>query len=100
MKYFIFGLPLLILVYVYANMFTISGLGEKVTTSLGLNHNKILSLGMMIISATTAIVVVTIGSIHFVGLIVPNIVNMIRGDNIKSTIFDTALIGSYFFTIM
>ncbi|WP_253195967.1 ABC transporter permease [Gemella sp. zg-570] len=90
------GLPLLILVYIYANLFTISGLGEKVTTSLGLNQNKILSLGMMIISATTAIVVVMIGSIPFIGLIVPNIVSMLKGDNIKSTIFDTALVGSYF----
>ncbi len=91
-----FGIPLLVLVYIYANMFTISGLGERVTTSLGLNHNKILSLGMMIISATTAIVVVTIGSIPFVGLIVPNVVSMIKGDNLKSTIFDTALVGSFF----
>lgn len=91
-----FGIPLLIVVYIYANLFTISGLGEKVTTSLGLNHNRILSLGMFIISTTTAIVVVTIGTIPFVGLIIPNIISMIKGDNLKNTIFDTALVGSYF----
>lgn len=91
-----FGVPLLFVVYIYANLFTISGLGENVTTNLGLDHNKILGLGMMIISATTAIVVVTIGSIPFIGLIIPNIVSMIKGDNLKSTIFDTALFGSLF----
>lgn len=94
-----FGIPLLFVVYIYANLFTISGLGERITTSLGLNHNKILGLGMMIISATTAIVVVTVGSIAFVGLIIPNIISMIKGDNLKSTIFDTALLGSFFVLI-
>ena len=94
-----FGIPLLFIVYMYANLFTISGLGERITTSLGLNHNKILGLGMMIISATTAIVVVTVGSIAFVGLIIPNIISMIKGDNLKSTIFDTALLGSFFVLI-
>lgn len=94
-----FGVPLLFVVYSYANLFTISGLGEKIATNLGLNHNRILSIGMMIISTTTAIVVVTIGSIPFVGLIIPNIISMIKGDNLKSTIFDTALLGSYFLLI-
>ncbi|WP_228098465.1 MULTISPECIES: ABC transporter permease [unclassified Gemella] len=94
-----FGIPLLFVVYAYANLFTISGLGEKITTNLGLNHNRILSIGMMIISTTTAIIVVTIGSIPFVGLIIPNIISMIKGDNLKSTIFDTALLGSYFLLI-
>lgn len=94
-----FGVPFLFVVYIYANLFTISGLGEKFTLNLGLNHTKILSLGMLIISTTTAIVIVTIGSIPFIGLIIPNIISMIKGDNIKSTIFDTALLGSYFLLI-
>lgn len=94
-----FGVPLLFVVYFYANLFTISGLGSRITTSLGLNHNKILSIGMLIISTTTAIVVVTIGSIPFIGLIIPNVISMIKGDNIKSTIFDTALLGSYFLLV-
>ncbi|MBF0715515.1 iron chelate uptake ABC transporter family permease subunit [Gemella palaticanis] len=94
-----FGIPFLIVVYLYANLFTISGLGENITVGLGLDHNKILSLGMMLISATTAIVVVTIGSIPFIGLIIPNIISIIKGDNLKSTIFDTALLGSYFLLI-
>lgn len=94
-----FGVPMFILTYLYANLFTISGLGEKITTSLGINHNKILGVGMLIISSTTAIVTVTVGTIPFIGIIIPNIVSMIKGDNIKSTLLDTAMLGSFFLLI-
>ena len=44
----------------------------------------------------TASVVVVVGSISYIGLIVPNIVAMFKGDKIRGTLIDTALFGAIF----
>ena len=44
----------------------------------------------------TASVVVVVGSISYIGLIVPNIVTMFNGDKIRGTLADTALFGALF----
>lgn len=90
------GIPCLILVYVYANRFTIAGMGEEFATGLGLSHKKIVMLGLMIVAFLTSLIVVTIGSIPFIGLIVPNLVSLYHGDNLKGTLFQTAILGSIF----
>ena len=43
--------------------------------------------------------VLTAGVIPFLGLIIPNIVSLIFGDNLKKTISYTALIGAIFLMI-
>ena len=40
--------------------------------------------------------VVVVGSISYIGLIVPNIVAMFKGDQIRGTLVDTALFGAVF----
>ena len=47
----------------------------------------------------TASVVVVVGSISYIGLIVPNIVAMFKGDKIRGTLGDTALFGAIFVAI-
>lgn len=93
------GLPAFILAYIYADKFTIASMGEELSTNLGVNYQKILSIGLIIVSFITSLIVVTIGSIPFVGLIIPNLVSMTKGDNIKHTIFDIGLIGAIFVLI-
>ena len=44
----------------------------------------------------TASVVVVVGSISYIGLIVPNVVAMFKGDKIRGTLVDTALFGAVF----
>ena len=44
----------------------------------------------------TASVVVVVGSISYIGLIVPNIIAMFKGDKIRGTLVDTALFGAIF----
>lgn len=91
-----FGIPCLIIAYIYASKFTIAGMGENFSTNLGLNHKKVVLLGLIIVAFITSLIVVTIGSIPFVGLIIPNIISMFKGDNLKGTLFDTAILGSVF----
>lgn len=89
-------IPLIIVAIVYANKFTIVGMGEDFSKNLGLNYNRFLNIGLIIIALVTVAVVITAGNIPYIGLIVPNIVSMYKGDNIKDSIFDTALFGAAF----
>lgn len=90
------GIPCLILAYVYAQKFTIAGMGESFATSLGLNHKLIVGIGMSIVAFISSVVVVTIGSIPYIGLIVPNMIALYKGDNLKHTLLDTAILGALF----
>lgn len=89
-------IPCIIMAYIYANKFTIAGMGEDFSTNLGLNYNKVINLGLMIVAIVTVCVVITAGSIPFIGLIVPNIVSMYKGDNLKDSIWHTGLFGAIF----
>ena len=88
--------PLVILAYVYANRFTVAGMGEDFATNLGLNYKKVVNLGLIIVSLVTVCIVVTAGNIPFIGLIVPNIVSLYKGDNLRDTIWHTGLFGAVF----
>ena len=90
------GIPFLIIAYLYAQKFTIAGMGESFATSLGLNHKLVVAIGMVIVSFITSVVVVTIGSIPYIGLIVPNLIALYKGDNLKNTLLDTAILGALF----
>ncbi|TWG92364.1 iron complex transport system permease protein [Mesorhizobium sp. J18] len=82
------------LAYLAADRFTVAGLGQEFTTNLGLNHRRVLSLGLAIIALVSAAVVVTVGTIPFLGLIVPNVVSMMMGDNIRRSLPWVGLIGA------
>lgn len=90
------AIPLIILAYVYARKFTIAGMGEDFATNLGLDYNKVVNLGLVIVAIVTVSVVITVGSIPFIGLIVPNIVSMYNGDNLRGSIWHTGLFGAVF----
>lgn len=89
-------IPLIILAFFYAHRFAIVGLGEDNATSLGVNYHRMLTIGLLIVSTVTALVVVIAGNIPFVGLIIPNLVSMYLGDNLKHTLVYVALCGMIF----
>ncbi|HHV09910.1 MAG TPA: iron chelate uptake ABC transporter family permease subunit [Clostridiales bacterium] len=82
-----------IIIFVYADRLTLAGLGEDVATSLGVNYNKIVILGTGLISIAVGIVAAVIGNLPFLGLIVPNIVSMYRGDDLKSNLPWVCVLG-------
>ncbi len=90
------SIPLIAIAYLYANKFTIAGMGEEFAVNLGLNHKQIVNIGLMIVALITAIVVLTVGMIPFLGLIIPNIVTMYRGDHLQKSLSHTALLGAVF----
>lgn len=92
-------LPCIILAFLYANYFNIVGMGDDFAKNLGVHYNLVLYGGLTIVSIVTAGVVVTVGTIPFVGLIVPNIVSIYKGDRLKGTLLDTAIFGAVFVLI-
>lgn len=93
------SIPLIIIAFLYANRFTIAGMGEDFSTNLGLNHKWIVNIGLTIVALITSVIVITIGSIPFIGLIVPNIVSLYLGDNLKNSLGHTAILGALFLLI-
>ncbi|ADO76335.1 ABC transporter permease [Halanaerobium praevalens] len=90
------SIPLIIVAYLYANQFTMTGLGEDFSKNLGLNYRLYVNLGIVIVALISAAVVITVGRIPFLGLIIPNLVTMYYGDNLKQNIMPTALVGAAF----
>lgn len=88
--------PLIILAFLFANHFNIVGMGKEFSKNLGVPYNLVLTMGLCIAAMITASVVAVVGSISYVGLIIPNLTAMFRGDKIRGTIVDTALSGGIF----
>lgn len=74
-------------------------MGKDFASNLGISYNIILFLGLTIASMMTASIVVVVGSISYIGLIVPNLITMFKGDKIRGTLVDTALFGALFVLI-
>lgn len=89
-------LPLVVLAFVFANHFNIVGMGRDFSHNLGVHYNFVLFIGLSIAALITASVVVVVGSISYIGLIVPNIIAMFKGDKIRGTLVDTGLFGALF----
>lgn len=77
-----------------ADRFTVAGLGESFATNLGLNYKRLVLQGLIVVSVVTACIVVTVGSIPFVGLIIPNVVRLMVGDNVRRSVLWVATAGA------
>ncbi|MBO0982032.1 iron chelate uptake ABC transporter family permease subunit [Microbacterium sp. SD291] len=81
------------IVFVVADRLTIAGLGEEVATNVGVDYDRIILLGTVLIAVATGVVTVVVGNLPFLGLIVPNIVSMVRGDDLRSNLPWVCLLG-------
>ncbi|MBL8599587.1 MAG: ABC transporter permease [Devosia sp.] len=90
------GLGCAVLAYVAADRFTVAGMGKDFTTNLGLNYQRVMVLGLVIASLVSASVLVTAGSIPSLGLVIPNLVSLMVGDNMRRTVPWVAVMGAGF----
>jgi iron complex transport system permease protein len=90
---------LTVIAFIAADRFTVAGMGKDFTTNLGLNYRRVMALGLTIVSMVTSVVVVTVGTIPFLGLIVPNVVRLLIGDNVRIAVPWIALGGAGFVLI-
>ena len=90
------SVPLVLIAYLYTNQFTIAGMGEEFAFNLGLNYNSVVNIGISIVALISALVVITVGRIPFLGLVIPNLISIYYGDNLRKNIIPTALAGAIF----
>ncbi|MBA0166426.1 MULTISPECIES: ABC transporter permease [unclassified Pectobacterium] len=76
-----------------ADRFTVAGMGREFSVNVGLNYRQVMLLGLSIIAVISGVVVVVVGALPFLGLIVPNLISMIIGDNVRKTIPWVCLLG-------
>ena len=86
-------LLVVVAVFFYADRLTAAGLGEDIATNIGLNYNRIVLVGTSLVAVATGVVTVVVGNLPFLGLIVPNIVSMLRGDDLRSNLPWVCLTG-------
>ena len=100
-RYELLFLVLLVLVaaFIVADRFTVAGLGKDVATNVGLNYRAVVFLGVFLVSVATGIVTVIVGRLPFLGLIVPNMVSMVRGDDLRSNLPWVMLLGVWVVTV-
>lgn len=89
-------LPLIVLAWIFAKHFNIVGMGRDFSKNLGVNYTLVLFSGLTIAAMITAAIVSVVGSISYIGLIVPNLIAIFKGDDLRSTLADTALFGALF----
>lgn len=82
--------------YLAADRFTVAGMGEAFATNLGMTYRRVMTFGLIIVSMVTAIVVVSVGIVPFLGLVVPNLVRMVLGDNLRRALPWIAVTGAGF----
>ncbi|MBZ8176940.1 iron chelate uptake ABC transporter family permease subunit [Corynebacterium poyangense] len=86
-------LGVVVVVFLIADRLTVAGLGQDIATNVGLNYNKMVIVGTGLIAIATGVVTVVVGNLPFLGLIVPNIISMFRGDDLRSNLPWVCLLG-------
>lgn len=87
------ALPVSLLAYAFANRFSAASIGESFAKNIGLNYQRIVLVGVVLVAVLSSSVVMIVGMIPFLGLIVPNIVSLFIGDNMRRNLPWTAYVG-------
>ncbi|EJL7978545.1 iron chelate uptake ABC transporter permease subunit VctD [Vibrio cholerae] len=90
------AIPVAIFSYLYAARISAAGMGKDFATNLGLNYQQVMIIGVALVSIMSATVVMIVGQLPFLGLIVPNLVSLYYGDNLRKNIPRTAIFGAMF----
>lgn len=80
-------------VFFFADRLTVAGLGQDIATNVGLDYHRIVLIGTGLVAVATGVVTVVVGNLPFIGLIVPNVVSMFRGDDLRSNLPWVCLLG-------
>lgn len=86
----------LIISFIYATQFSLIRVGQDFALNLGLKVKHVVFIGLLIVSIVSASTFVTVGPLPFIGLIIPNLIRIYYGDNLKRSMLDIALFGSIY----
>lgn len=86
-------LAVTVLVFVVADQFTVAGLGKDMATNVGLNYALVLFMGTAMVAVATGVTATVVGTLPFLGLVVPNLVALFRGDDLRSNLPWVCVVG-------
>lgn len=86
-------------IFLLANRLTVIGLGKEVTINLGINYNAMIIIAVALISLAVGIVTTVVGNLPFLGIVVPNIISIFRGDDLRSNLPWVCVLGMGFITV-
>ncbi|NHT16823.1 iron chelate uptake ABC transporter family permease subunit [Cellulomonas sp. IC4_254] len=73
-------------IFVLADRLTVAGLGRDVATGLGLRYDRLILVGTALVAVASGVTTVVVGFLPFLGLVVPNVVSLLRGDDLRSNL--------------
>ena len=85
--------------FIMADRLTAVSLGEDIAVSLGVNYHRMVLIATGLVAVATGVVTVVVGSLPFLGLIVPNLVSMTMGDNLRTNLPWVCLAGIALVTV-
>ncbi|HFJ9272510.1 FecCD family ABC transporter permease [Bacillus thuringiensis] len=93
-----FLVPIILITIVFATILgrsiSLISMGDDVATNLGVKTNRTRILGMIIVVILAGVTVSAVGSIGFVGLVIPHIARKLVGVNYRLIIPMSALLGA------
>ncbi len=83
-----------ILAVVLADRFTVAGLGRDMAVNAGLHYERLVLLGVTMVALCAGVTAVVVGFIPFLGLVVPNLVSLLLGDDLRRNLPWVAALGA------
>jgi iron complex transport system permease protein len=75
-----------VVIFALADRLTVAGLGRDVATNLGLSYERLILVGTALVAVASGVTTVVVGFLPFLGLVVPNVVSLLRGDDLRSNL--------------
>lgn len=94
-----FTFVIIIGLYFFADYLMVARLGKDAAHSLGLPFEAVLAIGTLLVSLTVSVILIVAGNLPFLGVIIPNLVSMQRGDHIRKTHPTIAWFGAMFLLV-
>lgn len=92
-------IPVFIILLIFAHIITVAGLGEEMAQSVGI-HYRLLQMSILALVALGATsVLMMVGTVPFLGVVIPNLVSLYYGDHFKKSIGLIAVYGSVFLLV-
>jgi iron complex transport system permease protein len=82
--------------FLLADRFTAAGLGKDLATGLGLRYELVVLLGSAMVATVTGVTAVVVGFLPFLGLVIPNIVRLAIGDDLRRSLPWVSVLGAIF----
>lgn len=98
-EYLWFIVFITVAIYILSNRLTVVGLGKDVATNLGVNYQQVLMLGTGLVAMAVGIVAAVVGKLPYLGLVVPNLISLYLGDNLRQNLPWVALSGMGIITL-